>query len=85
MNIKKDSSFDKRKHTNKIEKNPLPLEELSKNYEHSETPVVLNYYLLNNKKDIGQRTMVNWANARDRLPTRGTHTRGGRRKEKIVD
>jgi hypothetical protein len=35
-------------------------------------------------KDVGQRTMINWNNKKDRLPTRGNmYTRGGRRREKI--
>ena len=44
IEIRKDSSFDRRKHTDKIESTPLPLDDFVRNYQPSDTPVVLNYY-----------------------------------------
>jgi hypothetical protein len=43
----------------------------------------LNIVFIGPPNEIGQRTMINWSK-KDRVPTRGIHTRGGgRRKEKL--
>lgn len=60
----------------------MPVEDIIKGMRPKETPMSINY-LINSKQDIGQRTMINWAK-KDRLPTRGIHTRGGRRRERIT-
>lgn len=82
-----ENSFDKRKHTDII--SSVPAEDIIKGIKAKETPMSINSFWLNyimnskNKKDIGQRTMINWAK-KDRMPTRGIHTRGGRRRERIT-
>uniref|UniRef100_A0A7S3K7F0 Uncharacterized protein n=1 Tax=Euplotes crassus TaxID=5936 RepID=A0A7S3K7F0_EUPCR len=70
----KESSFDRRKQTDQVETTPLPLEEFMSNYKTKRI-----------KQDVGQKTMINWAKNKDRLPTRGINTRGcGRRKNKLA-
>lgn len=79
--FKHDNSFDKRKNTDNIDVIPLPIDDFARGLRPSDTPMSIGYYL-GGKKDVGQRTMYNWTKKTDRLPTRGIHTRGGRRREK---
>lgn len=74
-----DHSFDKRNNIENCEKAPFPVDALARGPKQSDTHISVNY-LLNANKDIGQRTMINWATKKDRLPSRGIHTRGGGRR-----
>jgi hypothetical protein len=76
-----ENSFDKRKNIDNMSMIPMKAEEIIRGMRSKDTPVTNKYFI--KPKDIGHSTMINWAK-KDRLPSRGIHTRGGRRRERIA-
>ena len=74
-----ENSFDKRKNTDSLGLSPpMHADDIIRGMRGKETPMSSKYFV--KPKDVGHSTMINWAK-KDRLPTRGIHTRGGRRHE----